>query len=199
MPVDIEYLRKHYASLSDEALAAIDPADLVDAARACYNEELKRRDLGAVEEEADQVEYEDDELEAPEAHEDWLEDATVVFSVVDRMGGIAPDNVTAARDALDAEAIPCKLDLVEIPAEAGADSPAHEWQLLVPGQFNQWASSVLDRDIFNDDFEATWRAHLEAFSDDELRAMTPQKVFCGLYDRIERVNRAWKEEVARRR
>lgn len=201
MPVDIEYLRQHYASLSDEALEAIDPADLVEAARACYNEELKRRNIEWVEVQPDRPAFEGGDVEAPEAAEDWSEDATIVFSMADRMNGTAPESATAARDALDDEGIPCRLDLVELAPDepSGAPPPTHEWHLLVPGEFNQWASSVLDRDLFNDDFEATWRAHLEAVPDDELRAMNPQKVFCGLYDRIERITRAYKEEVARRK
>ena len=46
---------------------------------------------------------------------------------------------------------------------------------------------------------AEWKTHLEALSDDDLRAMSPQFAFCGLFDRIERVNRVYDEEVARRR
>lgn len=201
MPVDIEYLRQHYASLSDEALEAIDPADLVEAARACYNEELKRRNLAASENQPEIENFEQGDFEAPEAGEDWAEEATIVFSMADRMNGTAPESATAARDALDAEGIPCRLDLVEIAEEEQpvAPPPTHEWHLLVPGEFNQWASSVLDRDLFNEDFEGTWRAHLEAVSDDELRAMNPQKVFCGLYDRIDRITRVYKEELARRK
>jgi hypothetical protein len=201
MPVDIEYLRQHYASLSDEALEDIDPTDLVEAARACYNEELKRRNLALVDIEPDKPDMEAGTFETPETEEDWLEEATIVFSMADRMNGTAPESATTARDALDAAGIPCRLDLVELPREepSTAPPPTHEWHLLVPGEFNQWASSVLDRDLFNEDFEATWRAHLEAVADDDLPAMNPQKVFCGLYDRIERITRVYKEEVARRK
>jgi hypothetical protein len=36
-------------------------------------------------------------------------------------------------------------------------------------------------------------------SDSDLRLMEPEFAFCGLYDRIERVNRAYDEELERRR
>jgi hypothetical protein len=70
---------------------------------------------------------------------------------------------------------------------------------MVPGKLNMRATSVLDREIFNAEFEANWKTHLEALSDEELRAMNPEVAFCGLFDRIERVNRVYEEEVARRR
>jgi len=68
----------------------------------------------------------------------------------------------------------------------------------VPGKLVHRAASVLDRDIFNADFEAELRTHLEMLSDEELRVMEPQYAFCGLYDRLERINRAYDEELSRR-
>ena len=47
MPVDPEYLREHYAALSDEALLAIERAELVDTARMYYDDEFGRRGLGS--------------------------------------------------------------------------------------------------------------------------------------------------------
>jgi hypothetical protein len=47
MPADPKFLRQHYASLSDEALRAINRADLVDAAQSCYDDEVKQRDLAS--------------------------------------------------------------------------------------------------------------------------------------------------------
>jgi phosphatidylserine/phosphatidylglycerophosphate/cardiolipin synthase-like enzyme len=45
MPTDPEYLRRHYASLSDEALLAIDRTELVETAQQSYDDELERRKL----------------------------------------------------------------------------------------------------------------------------------------------------------
>ena len=47
MPVDPEYLRAHYASLSDEALLAINREELVKTAQQCYDNELAQRDLAS--------------------------------------------------------------------------------------------------------------------------------------------------------
>ena len=44
MQLSIENLRRHYASLSDEALREIDRSELVEAARACYDHELAQRE-----------------------------------------------------------------------------------------------------------------------------------------------------------
>jgi hypothetical protein len=195
MPVDIEYLRQHYATLSDEGLEEINPADLVEAARAVYEAEVRSRNMapGEIEVEfGEEVEYEH------EVAEDWLEDAIMVYSRQEGAGSEPPPDVVDARNALEAEGIPCKLEFIELPVGDGESDTIHEWQVLVPGQLNMHASSVLDRDLFNKDFEDNWRNLLHAFSDEELRQMNPQFVFCGLFDRVERVTRAWKEEVARR-
>jgi hypothetical protein len=74
----------------------------------------------------------------------------------------------------------------------------YRWRVLVPGKLVHRATSVLDRDIFNAEFEAGWRTHLEILSDEELRVMDPEYAFCGLYDRLERINRAYDEEAERR-
>src|SRR5579884_1809922 len=41
--IDSDYLRRHYAAMSDEALLSIDPSELVESARTCYQAELARR------------------------------------------------------------------------------------------------------------------------------------------------------------
>ncbi len=43
MPIDPEYLREQYASLSDEALLEIHRVDLVQDAQRIYDEEVARR------------------------------------------------------------------------------------------------------------------------------------------------------------
>src|SRR5450755_1563947 len=47
MKVSVEDFRRQYAGLSDEALLDVDRQDLVELARACYDEELARRKLKA--------------------------------------------------------------------------------------------------------------------------------------------------------
>jgi hypothetical protein len=70
---------------------------------------------------------------------------------------------------------------------------------MVPGDLNQRGTSVLERDVFDPEFEAEWKAHLETLSTEELRAMKPEIAFCGLFDRVERVTRAYAQEIARRK
>jgi hypothetical protein len=47
MQPDLEFLRRHYAALSDDALLEIDRAELVEAARPLYNHELVGRKLAS--------------------------------------------------------------------------------------------------------------------------------------------------------
>lgn len=48
MQVDLAYLRRHYASLSDDALLAVNETELVDEARRIYDEEIAQRKLAPV-------------------------------------------------------------------------------------------------------------------------------------------------------
>ena len=188
MAVDINYLRRHYASLSDEALLEVDRGELVAAAQECYDSELKSRGLGA-----------NGQPAASGAPPDWFDEAAEVFSRVDHPGAAQAPEVEAARQALEDAGIPCHLEFAAMPEEAGQSRHAsQERRLLVPSQLNLHAMNVIDRDIFNDGFEAGWRSHLEMLSDEELESTDPEDVFCGLFDRIERVTRAYREELERR-
>ena len=202
MPADPQYLRDHYASLSDEALLAIERDDLVDLAQRCYDEEVGRRKLASRTARSATREDEDEELDEELLsgdEPDWLNDASEVLTRADRPGSVPTDAMVEARDALEAAGIPCHIELSEIPETNDASPPpTHLWRLLVPGNLNLRATSVLERDIFNHDFEAEWQAHLEMLSDEELRGMKPEVAFCGLFDRVERVTRAYDEEIARR-
>lgn len=203
MPADLKYLREHYSSLSDDALRAIDRDDLVDAARQCYDDEIKQRVLASRLREQPA----DEEPDVPEVHDpddsdhpNWLEDATEVYSRVDRAGNPAADDLADARDALEAAGIPCHLELSEIPEDAPSalPPPTHVWRLLVPGNLSLSATNVLERDIFNQEFEQTCSAYLETLSDTEFRRMNLEEVFCGLFDRVERLKNAFALEKTRR-
>jgi len=195
MPIDPKYLREQYASLSDDALMAIDRADLVETAQRCYDDEVARRRAARDE----NAEFDSEPLSDGDKP-DWLDDASVVFSRADRPGALPADDIADARDALEAAGIPCYVDLSELPPEKedASPPPTHIWRVMVPGNLNLRATSVLDRDIFNADFEAEWKAHLETLSDDEVLEMNPEVVFCGLFDRVQRVTRVYDAEIARR-
>jgi hypothetical protein len=206
MTIDPEFLRNHYAQLTDEALLAINRADLVEAAQQCYDDELKQRRLPSQRAKPAPRPSTEPPRAMPKAstdsdptveEPDWLEDAA---QVLNRPGdGREPADVLVdARDVLEAAGVPCYLNLFEIPEEPVQPKATREWRLLVPGDLGAHAQSVLDRDIFNADFEAGWKTHLEMLSDEELAAMNPQESFCGLFDRVERVQRVYEEERSRR-
>ncbi len=198
MPVDVEYLRRHYASLSDEALQELDRTELVETAQKCYDEELARRNPVGLTNQVAQVASLESQIPGGDSKPEWLDDASEVYSRIEEAGVTVPE-IANAREVLDAAGIPCYLDLSDPPEEEPATrKPPRLWRLMVPGDLNQRATSVLERDIFNADFEAEWKTHLEMLSDEELHAMDPKVAFCGLFDRVERVTRAFDEEIVRR-
>jgi hypothetical protein len=191
MQLDTGFLRQHYAAMSDEELQSIDRDDLVGAAQKIFDEEVGRREAPA------RPVRQAMAMHVEEVEQDWLEDAAEAYSSSARRGSTDPSEGSVdARDVLEAAGIPCHLELHEEPEQD--EQMQFRWRVLVPGKLIHRAASVLDRDIFNADFEAELKTHLEMLSDDELRVMEPQYAFCGLYDRLERINRAYDEELARR-
>lgn len=213
MRADPNYLREHYRSLSDEALLAIERGELVDLAQQCYDDEMKARGLAQrgrqrpMAQRAEEAVVEEPEMpEEPELHDgdeppDWAEDAAEVYSVAVHPGMSAGEDAAAhARGALEAAGIPCYLERVEVQEEKNPHPPIRQrWRLMAPAQFNLQAMSVLSRELDNPEFEAVWKAQLENLSDEELLEMRPEVVFCGLFDRVERVTRAYEDEIALRR
>jgi hypothetical protein len=192
MQLDTEFLRQHYAAMSDEELREINREDLVEAARRIYDDEIAGRKAPAPAPVRRASGPKDEEVEL-----DWLDDAAEAYSSYARPGTTDPSEGSVdARDALEAAGIPCHLELVEEPEQE--DRMRFRWRVMVPGKLIHRATSVIDRDIFNAEFETQWKAHLEMLSDEELQVMEPQYAFCGLYDRLERINRAYDEELQRR-
>ena len=200
MQVDLDYLRSHYASLSDEALAAVNRSQLVDAAQKCYDEECARRTPArkpgapARPQSIEQIE----EGEGSGGRPRWVDDAACVGAFVDRHGtNYAPD-AEAAFDVLQDAGIPCYIDAQEVPGGTPGAQPQVEYRVLVPGALNLKAVSVLDLEIWNPRLEADWKAHLAELSDEELLELDPEVLCAGLADRIQRLTNAYQEELARR-
>ena len=108
--IDLEDLRRYYASLPDEALLELDRAELTDAARRCYDEEVAQRDLATSEAQQDQA---DDEVEAggaldpdPGAKPDWLEDAACACVFATFSGSPSGSDAETAREVLQAAGFP---------------------------------------------------------------------------------------------
>ena len=217
MKIDANDLRRHYESLSDEEIRAINRSELTDLARQVYDQEWTRRGLGR--------EHHEDEEEPPEEHEqidfpepseppledigdgdldiddgpppEWADDAAVACSFSMRQGDTHATEAARARTVLRAAGIPCCVTVLA-DEDKDADPPVNYYSVMVPGALMLHAASVLDRDLFNQRQENDWRSHFENLSDKELRALNPD-IFCaGLIDRVARLKRAYAAEIARR-
>jgi hypothetical protein len=210
LKIDLEGLRRHYASLTDEALREIDRTELVDQARACYDEELSQRER-ATQPKPQHFKTPPSRIAPPDPGKDdkasrsgvdsgpppaWLEEAALVCSFTKSPGDQSTGAVADAIHVLQDAGIPSHILLEKI--DPPSVTPQYEYRVMVPGGFNLRAASVLDKEIFNAEFEAAWRAILEGLPDEQLLTAKKEDLFGGLLDRVERVTRAYNEEVARR-
>jgi hypothetical protein len=198
LQINPEYLRRHYATLSDEALLAIDRDELVAAAQKCYDQELTRRGpLPWKDAERWSSHTKVRPTDRPEDREApvWLEEAACAGTFAIQPLNDAESDAADAREVLEAAGIPCHLAAYDLAPTASQ----REYRLMVPGKLNVLATSVLDKAIFNAEMEAEWKMHFEKLSDDELRAVEPEILLSGLLDRIERVRKAYAGEFARRK
>ena len=196
MQVTPDELRQYYASLSDEMLAEIDPANLTDAARRCYESEFAERRLTP---DAGPLPAEEDVQEGFEVEPDWMEHAACPCSFTAVPGSNHAPDAERAREVLLAAGIPCHLSVTPPDPQNEDSKRFDEYRVLVPASLNLKAISVLDKEIFNADLEADWTTHFADLSDEELRALNPDVICAGLLDRVDRLTRAYNDEIARRR
>lgn len=205
MRIDRRELGRHYASITDDELLAMNRDDLTDTAQVIYDLELSRRRLNK------NASFEDDtgansasfkQADAFLAGEgpdpDWLQDAACVCSFAASPGNSAEERASRAQSALQTAGIPSCLRVTR-ESETGEAGPNHtELNLMVPVAHALHAGSILDRDILNEEFEAEWRVHLGALPDKDLLALDPA-IFCaGLLDRVSRMRKAYAEEMLER-
>jgi hypothetical protein len=200
MTVNPDQLHQHYASLSDEALLAIDPNDLTEIAQKYYAGEIERRGLALP-----QSESSDD---VNSAMEEWEEDETGVegdddepfiacaFSEIPN-GSSAADAEDAYR-ALKKAGIPCRIEVHAIETETGNNEQQTERQVIVPAAYSLHATSVLDRDLFNPRVVSDWKTHLQSLTDDQFLRLNVDDMCAGLLDRAARLKGAYMEERRRR-
>jgi hypothetical protein len=210
MRIDPEDLRRHYESLSDEGLLDIDRDDLAAMAQGIYDREIARRglDRGPETEEApygfEQDESAEDAAEpAPYEDEDgpppaWLEDAACPWSNVMSPGVDYSGSGAEVQAVLRAAGIPSR-NVVKPPEQEPAGPPRGLYCVMVPGELNDRAFSVIERKIFNPQREADLRNHLAMLTDEELLALKPEDLWGALLDRAERMKRAYLDEIARRK
>jgi hypothetical protein len=200
-PADIAYLRKHYNSLSDEALLDVDRAELTETAQQCYDEELKDRRMSAPAASEESPEEDGDDLPVTyDAKPDWAKDAACVCTFWTAPGGSPSAGALDAQVMLRAAGIPCNVATHKHEGKLEPQpAPRDELWVMVPGHLSMLARSVLDKELFNAEVEEAWRTYFETLSDQELRDADTKKLFAGFLDRIERVTRAYNEEKAKRR
>jgi len=196
LKIDPDDFRRHYASLSDDALMEIERDELVPAAQQMYDEEIARRHLGIGEPaEEDQCEEEQRDAIFP-VDENWIESAASACSETVRRGGDATDRMLHARSILTAAGIPAEIqfrnDESQDPGEASL------CEVLVPGNLSMYAASVLDKEIFNNEVEEAYRVYFSILSNEELQFADRQLLFAGLEDRLARAKLAYADELARR-
>ena len=199
MQINLDDLRDHYRSLTEDELLEIERADLTEAAQRCYDEEISRRGLRDHRDPAPQPEPEEEpEPVDMDADPDWLKDAAIACSYTSVPGGTAATDADHARDVLQEAGIPCQISVEENDPN-NADGPRFpEFRVMVPGALNLKATAVLDTEVFNEGLETEWRSHFEALTDAQLRALSPDVICAGLADRIARLKRAYNDELARR-
>jgi hypothetical protein len=199
LTIDFEQLRMRYSSLADEELLCIERSDLTSTAQKCFDAEIERRNLAEAAEEVNEEEHFELTTHDPEYEPDWLEENAFVASAFQGTPGGAMD-AAAARDALLAARIPCKVTEHAAEPEAEPSTPVihREYRVMVPGSLILQATSVLDVAVFNGHLEADWKTQLASLSDDELSQLKIESVVAGLLDRVQRLRRLYKEECARR-
>jgi hypothetical protein len=178
--IDLKSLQRHYASLLDDELLALNRAELVELAQTCYDQELAKRNLTLDHDAGDQP--------------DWLEEADCACTFSRQRENQTPPDAENALDVLTAAGIPCHLVVQKMDPPV-APEPWYEYRLMVPGNFNMQASSVLDKEIFNSEIEAGWRTYFESLSDEELQTVDTEELFGGLRDRLERATKAYQEAL----
>jgi len=185
---DTEHLRRQYAELTDDALLEMDRDELVDAAQRCYDDELAQRGLRKVRRTAASPDAEPNEVEVGEPPE-WLPDAMTAMSSVG--GEISLKDVKRLLDRAGISSY-----VVDREPEKPGDPGSND--LMVPPGQHLLALSVLDRDFFNPQTETDWKNHFEALNDQELLDIDADLLVAGMKDRIERLVRAYEDELLKR-
>lgn len=187
----------------------------MDIARECYDHELAQREPlkkkpeivprpsmrveepDAQWERAPGEEWKDEAIADSEEPPEWIDDADCVCTFSSRPGNDSASNADDVRAVLADAGIPCYVAARTLEPDI-APTPLTEYRVVVPGGMNLEATSVLDKEIYNPEIEATWRAHLEVLTDEQFLGLNKETILGGLSDRIERIGRAYDEEVARR-
>ena len=133
MNISAEDFRQHFRLLSDEALLATNREDLVDTAKAVYDEEIVHRGLAG-----DEPEEVVAEIEAP-AEEEAAETMVSLGSFMDL------DEARLARGLLQG---------AQIPSAIQNDATGTTLHLMVPASYEEAALQVLGGEISEEELAA---------------------------------------------
>ncbi len=200
MQIDRRELGKHIASLSDEELLNTKREDLTKVAQRIYDLEIANRRLDRASTTKRRIETTEASFSAGDypndgetSDPDWHQSGIVVCDIMDQPGEDAADRISKAQMALQAAGIPSHLNVKRYPQDR-----YNSMEILVPVRYAMHAHGIVDRDVFNDEFETYWRNHLGLLSTEDLLALDPE-IFCiGLLDKIARMKRVYAEEMTKR-
>lgn len=178
MDVDADDFRQHYGALSDKALLRLNPDDLTDVARQCYQVELSHRGLKRVV---------PPKLVEPEADEAPLVSSGPRYSVeylpwestaVAAAEFEYAEEAERARDVLERAGTPCALVGRKEDASLGYSRRYRgKWiALVVPRSDLDAAQRRLRTEIDDPSAEQDYANHFVEFSDDELMDVDVQSI-----------------------
>jgi hypothetical protein len=130
MDVDLDHLKRRFASMSDEALLDMDPEELVDVARECYHAEVAERGLMP------------DAEDAPDPSAS-LEQPVLLATFTDL------HEAQFAQALLESAQIPCSFDDTRSTLRTIA-----ELRLMVPASLIEAAREVLETEISDEELAA---------------------------------------------
>lgn len=159
MPLDLDALKRHYASLSDDALLTIARDELVEVARTAYDAEAESRGLIFEDAPIEEIEVADEaELAFESNTADWEGDPALVGRF------LLASEVSDAIQKLEDAGIPTHL----IRAKAEED-PRRAFSLYTPDTQSERAMRLL----YDEQKAGDYEAHFAEISDEELLAVDP--------------------------
>ncbi len=206
MRIDRRELGRHYSSMTDEELLSMRRDDLTSTAQVIYDLEIARRGLG--EKPADEEEIEksvkglegvNELLDSEYPEPEWLENAVCVCSFDISPGSNSMEKASLAQTVLQKAGIQSHLTPVRETLDDDSGSVRTSVNVMVPIGLTLHASSILERDLFNEEHETEWQTQLNMYSDKDLLALDPD-IFCaGPLDRATRMKKVYAKEMAKRK
>jgi len=180
--------------------------DLTSTAQVIYDEEIAHRRLGEKLADEEEIEKSDKGLEGvnelldseyPEP--EWLDSAVCVCYFDISPGNNSMERASLAQSVLHNAGIQSHLALVRETPPDGSGPERTSANVMVPIGLALHASSILERDLFNEEHETEWQTQLNAYSDKDLLALDPD-IFCaGPLDRAARMKKVYAKEMAKRK